>query len=106
MRLEKSSKLPKLPVIATGNDLTTGDVVYLGAAGWTRSFAQALVAVDEPTARVLEADLAAAAHEVIGGYLVTVARSANGAPVTAHYREAIRRTGPTIQYGPEYGAAA
>lgn len=99
MTVENSSKLPKLPLIATGNDLATGDVVYLGANGWVRQFGQALVATDEATARVLEADLAAAAHDVIGGYLVTVARNASGAAEPAHYREAIRRAGPTIHYG-------
>lgn len=97
--LENSSKLPKLPLIATGNDLRSGAIVYLGASGWTTVFAEALVATDEATARRLEADLAAAEHDVIGSYLVTVALGAGGGTEPAHYREAIRRTGPTVAYG-------
>ncbi|WP_185984331.1 DUF2849 domain-containing protein [Aureimonas mangrovi] len=98
-------KGPKLPVIMTANDLLDGEVVFLGAEGWTFDPHGALVAEDEETAERYEAqgrqDLAA--NRIVDPYLVEVTVE-NGEVTARHFREAIRLKGPTIH--PEMGKQA
>ena len=89
------AKRPALPLILTANDLFGGDVVYFTRDGWSPDRAQAFVAVDEAGAEALEASLedAIADGGVVDPYLIDAGQ--------AHYRERIRRNGPTVAYGEE-----
>ena len=89
------AKRPLLPLILTANALFDGDVVYFTRNGWSPDRSEAFVAVDEAGAEALEAalDEAVAAGAVVDPYLIDAAQ--------AHYRERIRRSGPTIAYGEE-----
>ncbi|WP_390547977.1 DUF2849 domain-containing protein [Qipengyuania sp. MTN3-11] len=97
--MEKSSKLPKLPVVLTANLLRGGEVVYFDGEGWGANLASAFLAEDEPAARHLETIAADSAGIVVDPYLVTAAKGEDGRPAPAHYREAIRAAGPTIGFG-------
>ncbi|WP_370177098.1 DUF2849 domain-containing protein [Alteriqipengyuania sp.] len=99
--MEKSSKLPRLPVVLTANDLRSGDVVYFDGEGWVLRLADAVLAEDEPTARGFERVAADSAGTVVDAYLVSAAKGEGGEPVAAHYREQIRSSGPTISFGGE-----
>ena len=90
-----AGKRPSLPLILTANDLFGGDVVYFTRNGWSPDRAEAFVATDEPGAEALEASLEEAIAEgaVVDPYLIDAGQ--------AHYRERIRREGPTIAYGEE-----
>jgi hypothetical protein len=90
-----AGKRPSLPLILTANDLFGGDVVYFTRAGWSSDRGEAFVAVDEPGAEALEASLADAIAEgaVVDPYLIDASQ--------VHYRERIRRNGPTVAYGEE-----
>jgi len=90
-----AGKRPSLPLILTANELFDGDVVYFTRNGWSPDRAQAFVAVDEAGAEALEASLeeAIADGTVIDPYLIDAGQ--------AHYRERIRRNGPTVAYGEE-----
>jgi hypothetical protein len=90
-----AGKRPPLPLILTANELFGGDVVYFTRGGWSPARAEALVAGDEAGAEALEAALEEAIAEgaVVDPYLIEAAQ--------AHYRERIRRSGPTIAYGEE-----
>ena len=89
------AKRPALPLILTANDLFGGDVVYFTRDGWSSDRALAFVAVDEAGAEALEASLEDAIAEgaVVDPYLIDASQ--------AHYRERIRRNGPTVAYGEE-----
>ncbi|KQT52043.1 hypothetical protein ASG43_20335 [Aureimonas sp. Leaf454] len=100
------SKGPQLPVILSANDLLEGDVVFLGAEGWTRDPAKAMVA-DEPNAAAeLEARAAVAvkANVVVDAYLVPVEILPSGLAAARHFRELIRQRGPSVH--PAYGKEA
>jgi hypothetical protein len=90
-----AAKRPPLPLILTANDLFGGDVVYFSRNGWSPDRGAAFVATDEPGAEALEASLeqAIADGAVVDPYLIDANQ--------AHYRERIRRLGPTIAYGEE-----
>lgn len=97
--MEKSSKLPKLPLVLTGNRLRDGDVVYFDGSDWTGDLSGAALAEDEETARRLETIAGDSTGVVVDAYLVTAAKGEDGRPAPAHYREAIRASGPTIGFG-------
>jgi hypothetical protein len=90
-----AGKRPPLPMILTANALFGGDVVYFTRNGWSPDRAEAFVATDEAGAEALEASLEEAIAEgaVVDAYLIDAGQS--------HYRERIRRNGPTIAYGGE-----
>ena len=90
-----AAKRPPLPLVLTANDLFGGEVVYFTRKGWSVDRSQALVAVDEAGADALEASLeeAIADGAVVDPYLIDAGQ--------AHYRERIRRNGPTVAYGEE-----
>ena len=90
-----AGKRPPLPLILTANDLYGGDVVYFTRRGWSPDRAEAFVATDEPGAEALETSLeeAIADGAVVDAYLIDAGQ--------AHYRERIRRNGPTVAYGEE-----
>ena len=97
--MDKPSKLPPLPILLTGNDLRFGQVVYYTGDDWCDAIAGALVAPDEAAARRLEAVAAGSEGAVVNPQLVTATLDANGRAGPAHYREAIRAGGPTVDYG-------
>tara|TARA_B100001765_G_scaffold199533_1_gene151589 strand:- start:50 stop:439 length:390 start_codon:yes stop_codon:yes gene_type:complete len=100
-RMEKSSKLPRLPLVLTANDLRGGGVVYFDGEAWVSRLSDAVLAEDEATARQLEQVAADSAGLVVDAYLVSAAKGESGEPVSAHYREQIRSSGPTISFGEE-----
>ena len=99
--MEKSSKLPPLPAVLTGNSLRGGEVVYFDGSEWSTDIARGLLATNEAEARRLEATAATSLDTVIDAYLVSAATDADGRAAPLHYREAIRAAGPTIKFGSE-----
>lgn len=101
-------KRPPLPIVLTANALLDGNAVYYDGTGWSDALASALVASDEAGAVALEARgfASLAQGDVVEPYLVTVALDAQGRAAPAHYREQIRVSGPTIEFGPEHEQAA
>lgn len=97
--MEKSSKLPRLPVVLTANDLRAGGVVYFDGTGWASRLSDAVLAEDEATARQLEQVAADSAGLVVDAYLVSAAKGEGGEAAPAHYREQIRSSGPTVSFG-------
>lgn len=89
----------------TANHLLDGDVVYLTAAlGWSRELADAAMADTQEEADRLLAAAAGQEGEVVGPYLIDVARDADGRPEPLHYRERIRTRGPSNR--PDLGRQA
>jgi hypothetical protein len=95
MSEQKSSKRPKFPLVLTGNDLLSGEVVWYDGDGWAARLEESYVAVDDAGAAQLEARLAASGREVVEPYLITVAVGPAGEARPNHYREKIRVIGPT-----------
>jgi len=84
--------------LITANDLRTGIVVYLTAAGgWTPDIAGSRLAADEAEGEALlaAAKRSAAARGVVEPYLIEV-EAADGAPRPRRLREHIRARGPTV----------
>lgn len=91
--------------IVTANHLLDGDVVYLTASlGWSRDLADAALAATQEEADRLLAATAGQEGEVVGPYLIDVARDADGPPEPLHYRERIRTRGPSNR--PDLGRQA
>lgn len=95
---QKSSKMPKLPLILTGNDLLEGHVVYFTEHGWSRNLGEATIAENESGAERLDRVGKASELRIVEPYLVHVELDGRGRPLPAHYREEIRTTGPTIDW--------
>jgi sulfite reductase (NADPH) hemoprotein beta-component len=89
----------KNPQILFANDLRDGEVLFLGADGWTRDHRAAVVARDSAAAAALEARGKAevATNRVVDVYLADVAVDADGAPEPLHYREKMRIKGPSVR---------
>jgi len=80
----------------TANHLLDGDVVYLTAAlGWSRDLAEAAITDTAEEAGRLLAAAEGQEAEVVGPYLIDLARDAKGRPEPLHYRERIRTRGPS-----------
>ena len=89
----------------TANHLLDGDVVYLTVGlGWSRELADAVIADTQEEADRLLAAAAGQEAEVVGPYLIDVARDADGRPEPLHYRERIRTRGPSNR--PDLGRQA
>ena len=91
---------PGSKMIATGNELRTGVVVFrtAGEAGvWTTDITKAEVVETDAEIAALTARVAAdvAAAKIVDTALIEVASVASG-PRPAQLRERIRATGPTI----------
>ena len=94
------AKAPKIfqPVIATGNALRTGDVVFRTSAGlWARDVAKAFVAATPDAAKELQtaAEADSAANLIVDLALIPVSQDAKTIRPSA-LRERIRAEGPTI----------
>ena len=94
------AKAPKIfqPVIATGNRLRTGDVVFRTSAGlWSNDVSKALVAETQEAAAQLQGAVDAdhAANIVVDQALIPVTRE-DGVVRPVALRERIRAQGPTI----------
>ena len=94
-----ATKGQPLPAILFANDLLDGDVLFLGAAGWTRDPAGAAIAQTQDEADALQkrGDASAARNEVVDVYLAEVALDGAGRPVPKHFRERFRTLGPSIR---------
>lgn len=88
-----------LPAILFANDLRDGDVVFLGAYGWTRNPAEASIATTQAEAdALLEAgESYAARNEVVDVYLAEVAVDSLGRATPKHFRERFRTQGPSVR---------
>jgi hypothetical protein len=83
------------PKIITGNALIEGDVIYMTASdGWTRDLAEAELLTDEATARLRLMIAEGQPDEVVGPYLADATPGPSG-PEPVHFREAVRRSGPS-----------
>jgi len=95
-----------LPAILFANDLLDGDVLFLGAGGWTRNPAEAAIATTQAEADALQSigDAAAARNEVVDVYLAEVSVDADGRATPKHFRERFRTLGPSVR--PDLGKQA
>lgn len=81
--------------VVTGSDLLMGDVIYLTVNDtWTRQLAKAEILTDEAHAQLRLVDAITQQDRVVGAYLADVAPGPAG-PVTTHFREEFRATGPS-----------
>ncbi len=94
------------PCVLTANDLLDGDAVYLDPDGaWTRELAAARLLEDEVEAERCLAVAEARGDKIVGPYLADAAPDGQGAPRAAHYREAIRASGPSnYRHGKQAGS--
>ncbi|MBK5912674.1 hypothetical protein CCR85_14415 [Rhodothalassium salexigens] len=101
-------KKPQGPWIVTANDLLTGRVVFLTAAGdWQGAAGQAAVAYNDDMADYLmdRAQADAVANLVVEPALIGAVLDADDRPRPARNREAIRATGPTVRRDLGYQSA-
>ena len=90
----------------TANRLDTGDVVFLGAHGWTPFLAEAEITADATSLADLERRAKAdTATRVVEPYAIEVADEA-GSPVPVKLRERLRTLGPSIRTDLGYQAAS
>ncbi|MET0239790.1 MAG: DUF2849 domain-containing protein [Sphingobium sp.] len=80
-------------IIATGNDLSTGDVIWWTGNGWSRHVGDAVDVGTEGEA-IIERE--AAARRVNVAYLVEADQTPDG-PLPHHIKERIRASGPTVR---------
>ena len=85
---------PFAPKIATANHLLEGDVVYFTDPGWSRTHADAAVALTPEEAEALLARASQEPHLTVGVYLADADLS-DGAPAPTHFREVFRTRGPS-----------
>lgn len=79
--------------ILTGNDLTTGDVVWWTGSDWSRHVAEA-VDVDAHGEAIAAAE--EAARRVNAPYVIDAEETPEG-PRPAHIKDRIRAKGPTVR---------
>ncbi len=93
------------PLMATGNDLLEGDVVYFTSVGdWSRSIADAALATNQEAADDLLSRASTFPNVVVSVYLVEAALDERGRAAPAHFREVFRTRGPSNY--PEHGRQA
>jgi len=89
------------PVVVTANRVGDGTVVYWRAeGGWSTDLDDAAVTSDAVAARELLKDAVADDLRAVGSYIAPVRFSADGKVRPGNLREAIRLSGPTIDYLP------
>lgn len=91
------------PAVLTGNDLRTGRCVWMSGQGWTTDPRAASLFEDQGLADLALLDAQAQGHVVVGPYLVEARRAADG-PAAAHFREAFRHQGPSVETAAEPAA--
>jgi len=79
--------------IATGNDLTTGDVVWWDGEGWTRHVEDAVEVGEHGPALIAREE---AARRVNVPYIIDAELTDHG-PRPAHIKDRIRARGPTVR---------
>ena len=85
-----------IPKVITANDLMDGDVVYLTTAGdWTRDHDKAALARDASSSDKLLKLAESQGSQIVGAYAADARVNQSGAPMPAHFREAIRTVGPS-----------
>lgn len=83
------------PKVVTANELVSGDVVYLTAAGtWAKMHVNAELITDEVQAAVRLQLAEARIDEIVGAYLADSVASDKG-PSPVHFREEFRSIGPS-----------
>ncbi|MFO1188897.1 MAG: DUF2849 domain-containing protein [Alphaproteobacteria bacterium] len=87
------------PQVLTAYDLLDGDVIFLGADGWSRDIRGAQVATTpDETARLAAIGMKAKAAALVADpYLVDVTVPRAGAPEPLHFREVLRTRGPSVR---------
>jgi len=82
--------------VITGNDLLSGEVVYLTESGqWSPNHLDAMVLVSthKGTARLTE--MQNSDKSVVGPYLAEVVQASDGTVLPNHFREIFRIKGPS-----------
>lgn len=80
-------------IIATGNDLATGDVIWWTGSAWSRHVGDA-ADVGQAGESIIAAE--SAARRVNAAYLVEAEASTSG-PLPLHIKDRIRASGPTVR---------
>jgi len=94
------------PKVVTANHLLDGDVIYLAADdSWVRDLKDAEVLTDEADAQLRLLHAQSQSNILVGAYLADVVITGVG-PEPAHFREDIRRTGPSNHVHGEQEAQA
>ena len=79
--------------ILTGNDLSTGDVIWWAGDGWSRQVGDS-VDVGEKGDELARAE--EAALRVVGAYVIDATQTVEGVR-PAHIKDRIRALGPTVR---------
>lgn len=83
------------PKVVTANELISGDVTYLSAAGqWVRQHREAELLFDAECAATRLAFAEAQQGQIVGAYLAD-AIAGDGGPTPVHFREKFRARGPS-----------
>lgn len=83
------------PKVVTANELVSGDVVYLNAAGmWVHDHADADLITDEALADIRLELAQLQVGDIVGAYLADAVAGTNG-PKPVHFREEFRAVGPS-----------
>ncbi|MCU0911601.1 MAG: DUF2849 domain-containing protein [Rhodobacteraceae bacterium] len=83
------------PKVLTGNDLRSGEAVYLAPGGaWTPHHGEAELLTDEAEAQLRLLEASAREDRVVGVYLADAQLGRHG-PEPVHFREAFRTRGPS-----------
>ena len=95
------------PKVVTASDLLEGDVIYLTEFDtWSRELADAELIDDEAHAQIRLLFAEQQNNRVVGAYLAEVASGDDG-PEPTHFREELRRTGPSnYRHGKQEHASA
>lgn len=80
-------------ILATGNDLSSGDVIWWTGKGWSRHVGEA-VDVGTDGEAIIERE--SAERRVNVAYLVEADETPEG-PLPHHIKERIRASGPTVR---------
>jgi len=83
----------------TANDLLSGEVVYLSAAGqWSCCPDDALLLQDDTDGAARLADVQRTDISIVGPYLTAATRGTDGKTIVGHFREVFRTTGPSNRF--------
>lgn len=85
--------------IITGNDLLSGEVVYLTLTGqWSAHHHEAVAFNDNAAGDSRLNEILKTDRSIIGAYLADADHSENGQPSPVHFREAFRTRGPSNRF--------
>ncbi len=85
--------------VITGNDLLSGEVVYLTLSGqWSLHHHEAIAFDDSTVGDSRLSEILKGDRSVIGAYLADASLTDDGLPSPVHFRDAFRTKGPSNRF--------